>query len=163
MKIRVARSSDLEAIVRIYNQAITAEATAHVNPVTVEGTRDWFEQHLGERSPILVVEIDDGIVGWSSLSEYRPGRRALRHTAEISYYVDAAHRREGVGSALIRTSIERCPALSIKTLFAILLDDNVPSIHLVEGLGFKKWGHLPRVADFDGREVGHLYYGLRID
>ena len=47
-------------------------------------------------------------------------------------------------------------------LFAIILDSNQGSIRLLEKYGFKKWGHLPRVADFDGIEVGHLYYGLRI-
>ena len=24
------------------------------------------------------------------------------------------------------------------------------------------WGHMPGVAEFGGREVGHLYYGLRV-
>jgi phosphinothricin acetyltransferase len=86
----------------------------------------------------------------------------LRHTVEISYYVDVDHRRKGLASALVRAMIELCPPLEIRTLFAILLDDNLASIKLLESFGFEEWGSLPRVADFDGREVGQLYYGLRV-
>ena len=55
-----------------------------------------------------------------------------------------------------------CPSLKIKTLFAILLDSNRGSIRLLTNHGFVKWGHMPKIADFNGIEVGHLYYGLRI-
>jgi phosphinothricin acetyltransferase len=33
---------------------------------------------------------------------------------------------------------------------------------MMESLGFDRWGHLPRVADFDGEECGHLYFGKRV-
>jgi phosphinothricin acetyltransferase len=56
-----------------------------------------------------------------------------------------------------------CPSLQIKTLFAILIDTNQASIRLMEKYGFEKWGYMPRVAEFDGVEAGHFYYGLRID
>jgi phosphinothricin acetyltransferase len=162
MSIRIARTFDLEAIVEIYNQAVAARATADMIPLTVEGSEDWFRRHAPERHPILVADLGGEVAGWASISEYRPGRGALRHTAEISYYVDSAHHRRGVGSGLVSAAIDRCPSLAIKTLFAILLADNVASVRLLEKLGFEEWGHLPRVADFDGREVGHLYYGLRV-
>ena len=163
IKTRIAKLSDLEAIVVIYNQAIAAQATADLEPVTVEGRREWFAQHWPDQRPILVAECDDQIQGWVSLSEYRPGRRALRHTAEISYYVDEAHRRQGVATALMRAAIELCPSLEISTLFAILLDDNLASVQLLERFGFERWGHLPHVANFGGREVGHLYFGRRLN
>jgi phosphinothricin acetyltransferase len=52
--------------------------------------------------------------------------------------------------------------LGIKTLFAIILDDNEASVKLIEKCGYEKWGHLPGVAVFDGVEAGHLYYGKRV-
>jgi len=97
-----------------------------------------------------------------TISPYRPGRQALRYTAEVSYYVDFDHHGRGIASNLLQHMIGLCPSLDIKTLFAIILDSNQGSIRLLEKYGFKKWGHLPRVADFDGIEVGHLYYGLRM-
>jgi phosphinothricin acetyltransferase len=56
----------------------------------------------------------------------------------------------------------QCSKLGIKTLFAIILDDNEASVKLIEKCGYKKWGHLPGVAVFDGVEAGHLYYGKRV-
>jgi L-amino acid N-acyltransferase YncA len=49
--------------------------------------------------------------------------------------------------------VATCLALQIKHLFAIVLEDNQASIRLLEKMGFEKWGYLPRVADFDGKEV----------
>jgi phosphinothricin acetyltransferase len=162
MEIRTARLADLVDIVAIYNQAVREKATADTDPVTVEERRDWFERHAPDRRPILVA-VRDAVVGWCGLSDYRPGRGAVRHTAEISYYVHAAHRRKGVASALVAEAIRRCPELEIRTLFAILLDSNAASVGLLEKSGFRRWGHMPDVADFDGLELGHLYYGLRVD
>ena len=162
MRIRVARRADLDAIVEIYNQAVASQSTADLDPVTVEGREEWFRLHPAERHPILVAEVEGEILGWASVSGYRRERRALRHTAEIAYYVDAGHRRRKIGSELVREAIRRCPSLGIKTLFAILLEDNRASVGLLESLGFERWGRLPRVADFDGREVGQFYYGLRV-
>jgi phosphinothricin acetyltransferase len=160
---RVATESDLDALVEIYNHAVEMQATADTEPVTPSGRREWFRSHDPGTHPIVVATTADGVVGWSSFSPHRPSRQALRHTAEISYYVHRDHRRRGVGTALIRDAIERCPALGFRTLFGILLDDNEASVALLERFGFRRWGHLPRVADFGGREVGHLYYGLRVD
>ena len=64
---------------------------------------------------------------------------------------------------LLQYVIGMCPLLQIKNLFAILIDSNQDSIRLLEKYDFEKWGHMPRVAEFDGIEVGHLYYGLRIE
>ena len=158
---RTAAPSDLGAIVDIYNQAVAINATGHSDAVTVDDRRQWFKGHTADY-PLLVADLDGTAVGWSSFSRYRPGRGALRHTAELSYYVDGAHRRRGVATALIARSIELCDALAFNTLVAILLDDNHASIALLRKFGFEQWAHLPGVADFDGREVGHLYYGLRV-
>jgi L-amino acid N-acyltransferase YncA len=163
MNIRIARAEDLEALVEIYNQAIAVgQKTADITPVSMENRKAWFEEHTPDRHPLLVAEQDGSILGYLTLSAYRPGRMALRHTAEVSYYIHFDHHRQGVASKLLQQAIEMCPALQIKTLVAILIDSNQASIRLLEKFRFERWGHLPRVAEFDGMEFGHLYYGLRV-
>ncbi len=163
MKIRLATFEDLDAMVTIYNQAIAAgQKTADISSVTVEDRKKWFDEHTPDHYPIWIAEIDESIVGYLTISAYRPGRQALRHTAEVSYYIHSAFQRQGIASTLLQHAIEKCPSLEIKTLFAILIDTNTASIRLMEKFGFEKWGHMPRIAEFDEIEVGHLYYGLRI-
>jgi L-amino acid N-acyltransferase YncA len=164
MNIRIAKLEDLEAIVEIYNQAVAAgRKTADITPVSINDRKIWFQAHHPDKYPILVAEKGNMIIGYLSISPYRPGRMALRHTAEVSYYVHFEHHRQGTASNLLKHAISMCPSLQIKTLFAILIDTNLVSIRLMEKYGFEKWGHMPRVAEFDGVEAGHFYYGLRID
>ena len=164
MNIRIASEKDLKDIVYIYNQAVAAgQRTADIEPITVASREKWFTDHTSDKYPILVAELNNKITGWLSISPYRPGRMALRHTAEVSYYVHFDYHKQGIGGKLLKEAITMCPSLDIKTLFAILLDSNHGSIKLLTNYGFEKWGHMPKIAEFNGIEVGHLYYGLRCE
>lgn len=159
----MAADSDVQAITDIYNQAVAlGNATAHISPVTAADRKEWLAKHSSDSLPVFVAESDGQLIGYCSISDYRPGRMALRFTREISYYVHEDYRAKGIGSALVEHAIRQSPALEIKTLFAILLENNPTSVALLEKFGFEQWGHMPNVADFDGTEVGHLYYGLRL-
>lgn len=163
MNIRVARREDLDGIVEIYNQAIAAGGkTADTTQVTVADREHWFNEHPANRYPILVAERESSILGYLTISAYRPGRMALRHTAEVSYFVHDQHHRQGIASRLLRHAIDSGPSLGVKTLFAILIDTNQDSVRLLTKHGFAEWGYMPRVVDIDGDEYGHLYLGLRI-
>ncbi|MCK5667030.1 MAG: N-acetyltransferase [Thiotrichaceae bacterium] len=163
MNIRIADNNDLPQIVEIYNQAVTQRgATADLMPVSVESRQQWFNDHVPDSYPIWIAEQDSTIIGWCSVSAYRPGRMALRHTAEISYYVHQAHRRKGIGSILIQHAINQCDHLQINKLFTLLFDVNLPSVRILEKFGFVKWGYMPDVAEIDGKTCGHLIYGRAI-
>ena len=161
--IRIAHISDLERITEIYNQAIISKfETADTTEFEANDRLDWFNSHPQDNYPIFVCELNGIVVGWISVSPYRTGRKALRYTAEISCYIHSDFKHIGIGRELTEYVIDKCKALNLKTLFAIILDKNIASIKLLKKLGFEEWGHLPNVADFDGEECGHLYYGRRI-
>ncbi len=163
MDIRIANANDIEKMRIIYNQAVLAgQKTADIVPVSFENRKTWLEAHSPEKYPVFVAENENMVVGYLSLSPYRPGRMAMRYTAEVSYYIHDKYHRRGIASQLLDHAIDLCPSLEIKNLFAILMDSNEASFKLLEKFGFEKWGHLPRIADFDGVEVGHFYYGRRI-
>ena len=164
MHIRKAISTDLPAIVAIYNQAIlTRTCTGELEPFEVEGKRKWFNDHHPDQFPIFVAEVDNRVVAWISLSPYRPGRQAFRYTAEVSYYIDKSFHGQGIGTTLLKFVINECPRYKIKTLIAIILEPNLPSVNLVKKFNFAQWGMIPGVADFFGTEYAHLYYGLRVE
>jgi L-amino acid N-acyltransferase YncA len=157
--IRSATLSDLPRIVEIYNQAIAARnATADTLSFTVEDRLDWFHIHLQDEYPIYVYETVGQVLGWLSVSPYR-GRPALERTAEVSYYVDYAVHRRGIGSAMLQHALSDAPRISKHVYIAILLEWNTSSIHLLEKFGFKRWGYMPEVAEFNGRLCGQYYYG----
>ena len=163
MMIRFAKLDDLPAIVDIYNQSIPSkQSTGDIQPLRVEDRITWFEEHRPDSHPIFVADVEGRVAGWCSLSAYRPGRAALRFTAEISYYIAPSYHRQGIGTALIEHTLKACPMLQIRHLFAIVLETNLASLKLLEKMGFERWGYLPRVADFDGKEVGHLYFGRHV-
>lgn len=162
MNIRFAETHDLIAIVAIYNQAINAQSTAALKPVTPADRKSWFDGHSRKQHPILVAEDEDIILGYLTLSPYRPGRSALRHTAEVSYFVDFDHHRQNVASLLLEDCMEKCHDLGIKTLFAILLETNTPSINLLKKYNFEQWAHLPDVAEIDGLGVDQVYFGRKV-
>jgi L-amino acid N-acyltransferase YncA len=163
MLIRLAQPDDLPALVEIYNQAIPSQqSTGDTQPLRVEDRKAWFAEHRPDEHPIFLAEVNGQVAGWCSLSAYRPGRAALRFTAEISYYIDFSYQRRGIATALVEHALESCPALGIRNLFAIVLEGNQASLRLLEKMGFERWGYLPRVADFDGKEVGHVYLGRHV-
>ncbi len=161
--IRIANIADLESITEIYNQAILSRfETADMVEFESTDRLDWFLSHQQDIFPIFVYELNNRVVGWISISPYRSGRKALRYTVEISYFVHKDFKRKGIGSKLIEYIISESKSLNFKTLFAIILDKNIASINLLKKFGFVKWGHMPNIADFDGEECGHMYYGRRV-
>ncbi len=162
MIIRKARKEDLPSINNIYNQSVhTKMSTADIDPVSLEEREKWFNSH-DENHPVFVVEENRQLIGWISISPYRARRKALRFTAEVSYYIHRDFLKKGIGTKLMEYAIANASKYNIKTLFAILLENNAASIKLLEKFNFEKWAHLPGVADFDGDEVGQYYYGRRV-
>ncbi|MFC1863829.1 GNAT family N-acetyltransferase [Thermodesulfobacteriota bacterium] len=160
--MRLANENDLPRIVVIYNSTIPSRmATADTKEVTLESRVDWFLKHSDTR-PIFVEEIDGNIVSWVSFESFY-GRPAYHLTAEISIYVDAQHRGQGIGSKLLDESIKLCPSLGLKNLVAYIFSHNKDSLALFEKQGFTKWGELPEVAEMDGKLYSLLILGLRLD
>ena len=163
MSIRLAEDKDLESLVEIYNQAIvTHRCTADMDIFSVVQRASWFEQHQLLDYPIYIYEVDNKVVGYLYFTAYRPGRRAMRYTAELSYYIHNDYQRNGIGTALMEFAIKKSVELNFKNLIAILLEWNIPSIKLLEKFGFSEWGCLPGIADFNGEICSHVYYGLKL-
>lgn len=149
---RLARREDLPRIVAIYNATIPSRlVTADLNPVTLAERVPWFEQHSPDRRPLWVLERDGEIAAWLSFSSFY-GRPAYDRTAELSVYVDQAHRRAGIGAYLLQQAIEHAPRIGIDRLLGFIFGHNTPSLLLFQRFGFSRWGVLPGVARLDRDE-----------
>lgn len=160
---RLAAPADLPRIVEIYNSTISSRmVTADLEPVSVDSRRSWFEEHRAGSRPLWVVERAGEVVAWLSFSSFY-GRPAYQATAEISVYIDARWRRQGLGRYLLEAAIDHAPRLRVHTLLGFIFAHNHPSLVLFERFGFQRWGHLPRVAVLDGADRDLLIVGRRVD
>jgi phosphinothricin acetyltransferase len=163
MEIRLAHSEDLSDVNLIFNQAIEeGYSTAHLEPVNLEYTLEWFAAHSPQTFPVFVASEGKRVLGWISLSPYRKGRQALEHVREVSYYVHNGHRGKGIGQAMMDHVIQTAPVLGISVLVAILLAKNPASRAMLQKFGFVQWGNMPGIARIGTEELDHLYFGLKL-
>lgn len=163
MEIRLSLQKDLPQITKIYNQAIVRKTcTADTETFSTAQRQVFFDAHQNSHYPLFVCEIDGIVSGYVYLSAYRPGRKAMNSTVEISYYVHDDYQGRGIGTLLLTHGITCAKELKYKTLVAILLSFNEASIGLLKKFEFEKWGCLPQIAEFDQVTCDHLYYGLKL-
>ncbi|MDJ0520425.1 MAG: GNAT family N-acetyltransferase [Trichodesmium sp. MO_231.B1] len=163
MKIRNAETKDLAVIVEIYNASIPSRiASADLELISVESRISWYQEHSPNSRPILVVELDDKVIGWLSFQSFY-GRPAYKATAEVSIYVAPEYKGQGIGKKLLSEAIYRSPQLGIKTLLGFIFAHNNPSLSLFDKFGFERWGYLPKVANLDGIRRYLVILGLHIE
>lgn len=159
---RNARLDDLPQIVAIYNDTIPGRmVTADTEPVTVASRQAWFEQHNADFRPLWVIESNGNIAAWLSFSSFY-GRPAYHKTAELSLYVHAAHRRQGLAMYLLSHAIEHAPLIGVDTLLGFIFAHNESSLLLFQRFAFATWGYLPQVAVLDGIERDLVIVGRKI-
>ena len=146
MIVRDAVDGDLEAIRRIYNDAV-AGTTAIWNEVLVDldDRRRWAEARRVLGYPVLVAEVDGRVAGYGSFGDFR-AFDGYRHTCEHSVYVDAPFRRRGIARALVEALVGRATDLGKHAMIAGIEAGNTASIALHADLGFVEVGRLPEVG-----------------
>jgi len=161
--MRIATENDLPAIVAIYNSTVpTRQSTADTVEISVESRREWFNQHMPAKRPLLVHEQDGRVIAWVSFQSFY-GRPAYDHTAEISIYIAPEHRGKGLGRTLLAEALDMTKSLDIKTVLGFVFSHNEPSIRLLKSFGFESWGQLPGVAEMDGKEYSLSIFGKRVN
>ena len=156
--------ADLPGIVEIYNSTVPSRmVTADTEPVSVASRQAWFDAHQPARRPLWVCEDAEGrMAGWLSYSDFY-GRPAYGATAELSIYLHADRRGQGLGRYLLEQAIAHAPKVGVTTLLGFIFGHNTPSLALFERHGFARWGDLPRVAVLDGVERDLVIVGRRLD
>ena len=126
---------DWPAVRTIYEEGIaTGNATFETQ---VPDWEDWDANHL--RDCRLVARMGGQIVGWGALSPVS-GRCVYAGVAEVSVYVAARARGQGIGKRLLRALIAVSERQGIWTLQAGVFPENEASIALHERCGFRKVG-----------------------
>jgi len=159
VEFRKAQQADLQAIVTILNEIILEGGfNADLKTYTLKEKQKWFDTVSSEPYTLQCVLHNNTIIGFCYLSPWRGGREALSKVAEVSYYLQKAHRGKGYGKLMLKHIVETAKQNGFENLLAILLDSNLRSLQLLEQAGFKKVGHLPNVANLLKEKAGQFIY-----
>lgn len=151
IEVRLARRSDAEAIRSIYNaEVLGSTVTFDMVPRTLDEQLAWLDEHSGAWPAIVAVGSDGQIVGFGSLSPYRP-RPAYRTTVEDSVYVRDGVRGQGVGRLLLNELVSLASAHGFHAIIARIVGGHEASIGLHRACGFEVIGFERQVGRKFGR------------
>lgn len=129
----------------IYAEGIaTGQATFEVAVPTWE---QWDAAHHSFAR--LVAHAEGGVIGWAALSPVSR-RRCYAGVAEVSVYVGAAERGQGIGRLLLQAAINESEHHGIWTLQGATFPENEASLCLQRACGFREIGRRERIAQLGG-------------
>jgi L-amino acid N-acyltransferase YncA len=140
ISVRLARSGDAEAIRTIYNAEVTGSTvTFDMVPRTLDEQVEWLGSHDGAHPAVVALGAGGQVVGFGSLSPYRP-RPAYRTSVEDSVYVDNAIRGVGVGRLLLGELVNLAQLHGFHAVMARIVGGHEASIGLHRSCGFELVG-----------------------
>lgn len=143
--IETLTAADWPAVRAIYEEGIaTGQATFET------AAPDWVAWDTARRPDCrLVARRGRAVVGWAALSPVS-SRAVYVGVAEVSIYVAARARGQGIGRALLEALIDSSEAAGIWTLQAGIFPENEASVALHLGRGFRVVGRRERLGRHHG-------------
>lgn len=158
MKFGTIIKENFPGVLSIYQEGIdTGMATFETALPTWE---DWDKKSLPFAR--IILGSTDEIKGWAALSPTST-RHVYRGVAELSIYVSATARGQGIGSMLMQRLIRESEAHGIYSLQAGIFPQNETSIALHHKHGFRKIGHKARIAQLEGKWYDNVLMERRSD
>ena len=146
LSINGMKRADWQAVRSIYEEGIvTGDATFEAEAPPWE---EWDNRFCG--SCRLVAKAGDEIVGWAALSPVS-SRCVYGGVAEVSVYVAASARGQGVGRSLLEKLVEESENAGFWTLQAGIFPENIASMELVKSCGFREVGYRERLGQMYDR------------
>ncbi len=162
MQIRDAREDDLAALKAMMNHY---RQNTHYNwdktLLTDADMQAWLHEHSKLPYAALVAEDDGEIIGYASLSGFRP-HSGYRFTAENSVYTAPGREGQGVGQTLIGALLERARENGLRVVTAWIDAENTRSTLFHERHGFSYVGTMRGVGTLGERrrDVVILQYDI---
>ena len=160
VSIRAAGPDDAAGVAAVLNGVIRGGSPTLLDTTVLGrgGARLHREPRRRAPSSTSRRRPDAGIVGFQTVIPWNTFvTTEFDHVATMGTYVDAAHRRQGVGAALARSSFAAALALGYDKIFTDLRADNLDSLAYHLALGFAVVGTARRHARVRGGDVDVLF------
>ena len=160
LSIRTVRADDLDHVINLLNREVMGGVNIfRFAPLDAEAARRWWKLHGSGRYQALVAEQprdrDTGspqVVGWAAFAPHS-AYEGYDRTAEISVWVDAPFRGQGIGKVLMRALLATCHERNLRTIVSRIEASNLASLRLHESIGFTHVGVLKDVGEKFGRSL----------
>jgi L-amino acid N-acyltransferase YncA len=143
--LRDASAADAPALAAIYgHHVLHGLGTFEEVPPSSEDMSSRLAAVTARSLPYLVAVSQGGAVAGYAYANVFRLRAAYRYTVENSVYVAPDQIGRGVGRRLMTAVLDRCEALGVRQVIAIIGDSgNAASIGLHRSLGFELKGVMP--------------------
>lgn len=152
--IRHVRSSDLDALLTIYNHYVAnTHITFDVEPRTRDQRKVWLDGFAPTgRCQCFVADHDGETVGWACSGPFKD-RAAYDTSVETSVYLRPDEHRKGIGRRLYRALFDALASEDVHRAFGGIALPNEASVGLHLALGFRLVGTYNEV----GRKFGRFW------
>lgn len=146
LPFRKATLQDLPSIQAIMNDAIL-HSTAIYDYYERDETfmQNWFQLKQSGNWPVVVVEVDNQVVGFGTYGPFRP-HNGFVHTVEHSLYLSQKAKGKGLGLQLLNILVEYGKNDGKKLMVGCIDAENKISIHLHQKCGFSTAGTLHKAG-----------------
>ncbi|MBR3503515.1 MAG: N-acetyltransferase [Clostridia bacterium] len=157
MRIRLATSADLPAMLEIYRPHVEAgTASFEYETPSLEAFGARFGAITAD-FPWYAAEEDGAVAGFAYAS--RPfGRAAYQWLAELSVYVGAGFQGRGAGKALYAALERDLTDMGYVSAWALITKENAASVAFHEKLGYRFMAEMPDAGFKFGRWLSVVWY-----
>ena len=163
MKIRIADTRDLDAIVGVHlrsSKAAYSNLPASVVAVSAESRRVRWGEALAEPDSLVWVADDAGqVVGFCHLRIFSAGSPDAGSAEIVSLYLDPARWHQGIGRALVERARSAAWKRLCSRLFLKVYAENARARAAYEAMGFAV---LPGAVVHERTGLLLVYYEMRL-
>lgn len=141
--LRLFKEEDEEELYRIFRDVVE---TGSQFPYAYSSMEEFRRQFFSSQAQVYVCQTLDGeVAGGFYVRQNYSGRSS--HIANAAYMMHETHRGKGVGTLLVKASLQIAKELGFRVMqFNMVLSQNTLAISLYQRLGFKIVGTLPEAV-----------------
>lgn len=159
IRIRAFEETDITKKVEWINDPDNNAFLHYDIPITVSGTKKWFDSHRGDRNRFdAVIVVDDTPVGTIGLLNIDD------KSSKAEFYIamgEKEYKGKGIakqaGKLILQYAFQE---LGLNKVYLFTESENIPAQKLFESLGFLKEGYLRQDILSHGKYADRIVYGF---
>ncbi len=157
LSFKEPKEAELQFILDIYNYYIVnTTVNWYLNQISIQQLKNHiFIDH--EKYKTYLIYNNDNKIGFCFLTQFRK-KDAYARTGEIGIYLKPGFTGKKFGQEIIKHLENTAKSNNIKVIIASISSDNLPSIKLVEKMGYVQCAHYKEVGEKFGKLLDVIDY-----